>query len=58
VLVIVALVIAIAAAALVGVYARRQSHSPPELPENWWPEFERAFRAYVHRTPTRTNTKE
>lgn len=57
-LVIVALAIAVAAAALLGVYARRQSHSPPELPENWWPEFERAFRAYVHQAPSRTNTKE
>ena len=56
--VILAVAIAIAAAASLFWYVRRRSRTPPELHDNWWPEFERAYRAYVRQTTARSHTKE
>jgi hypothetical protein len=46
-LIIFAIAIAFVAAGFMAWYIRRGGDTPTELSDDWWPEFERAFRAYV-----------
>ena len=50
-LILVTLAVVLAACAICIVVRRRRT--PPELRGNWWPEFEREFRAYASRSANR-----
>jgi hypothetical protein len=47
VLIFLAIAIALVAAGFMAWYIRRRAGTPTEPPGDWWPEFERAFRAYA-----------
>lgn len=46
-LIILAVAVAVLAALCLGWYIRCRGDAPTDLSGDWWPEFEREFRAYV-----------
>lgn len=46
---IVGCAVVLALLAIVVLLGRRGGSMPPELEQDWWPEFEREFRAYAER---------
>jgi hypothetical protein len=56
VLIIFAVAIAVLGALVMVWYGRRRGGAPTELSGDWWPEFEREFRAYVARRTFHNHT--
>jgi hypothetical protein len=48
-LVLIGIVIVLTAIGGVGLYTMRRRRAPYDLPDDWWPAFERDFRAYARR---------